>query len=86
MNLTGNFLVLCTNMKVIYIIIHRGWSLACKFMKERVNVSNISFHELNMPVELCYKCYKYCFYHIFPNVHNTKMYRDIICNNSLTFK
>ena len=33
-DLISNFFVLCTNMKVNYIIIHSGWNI---FIKERVN-------------------------------------------------
>ena len=29
-----------------------------------------------MPMDLCYRCYKYYFYHLFPNTYNTKIYRD----------
>ena len=36
MDLTSNFFVLCTNVKV-YIIIPNKWSLACILMKERAN-------------------------------------------------
>ena len=33
-DLTSKFFVLCTDVKVYYIIIHSGWSLARIFMKE----------------------------------------------------
>ena len=39
-DLTSNFFDLRTNMKV-YIIIHSRWSLACIFMKERVNIEKL---------------------------------------------
>ena len=36
-DLTSNFFVLCTSVKVIYIIIHSGWSLALIFIKIGLN-------------------------------------------------
>ena len=29
----------------------------------------------NKPMDLCYRCYIYSFYHILPNAYNTKIYR-----------
>ena len=37
-------------------------------------------------MDLCYRCYKFSFYHIFPYAYNTKMYRGKIENNSFTFE
>ena len=31
----------------------------------------------NKSMELCYRCYIYFFYHVFPNAYNIKMYRHI---------
>ena len=45
-DLTSNFFVLCTNMKVTNIIIHSGWSLASIFMKERVKADYIVIQKL----------------------------------------
>ena len=39
-DLTSNFFVLCTHVKVYLKIIHSGWSLAWIFMKERVNIDH----------------------------------------------
>ena len=86
MDLTSYFFVMCTNMKVYLYNYSYRVEPSMNTHEGKGNVSNISFHELNKPVDLCYKCYKYCFYRIFPNVYNTKIYQDIICNNSFTFK
>ena len=45
-DLTNNFSVLSTNVKVMYIINHSGWSYALMFMKEEVRQAHMEMAQI----------------------------------------
>ena len=46
---------------------------SCKYLASGALIWGFIVIAINKPMDLCYRCYKNTFYHVFPNAYNTKI-------------